>query len=368
MLVGGGTGGHIFPGLAVAHELRALVSSVDCRFAVGRKPIELSWLAAGGVTSAVRLFSAPVPFGFRPIGLGRAAAAVVLGTAQALAWWLRWRPAAMLTFGGYVSVPGAAAARLLDVPYVYHSADALPDRSARLLARRARLVTVNYPQAAEHFHSVRVVVTGQPVRPWLLGADRAEAAGHLGLSADRPTLLVMGGSQGARSINRAAAAAAAELTRSTDLQALHLTGHRDYETVRETLAASGVPPERWKAVPFLAEMQYALAIADLAVTRAGANGLAELAAAGVPMLMVPYPYAGGHQLYNAQPIADAGAGIIIEDAQLSAERLVGEVRALLADQAALKEMSAAARRWAKPDAARRVAELVAQVAGCSDGA
>ncbi|MBC7286946.1 MAG: hypothetical protein H5T86_02665, partial [Armatimonadetes bacterium] len=128
---------------------------------------------------------------------------------------------------------------------------------------------------------------------------------------------------------------------------------------------ASVPAERWKVLPFLSQKHWALALADLAVTRAGANGLAELAAAGVPMIMVPYPYAGGHQMYNARPIEQAGAGVIIEDKDLTGERLAGAVLEMVADQGRLRAMAAAARQWARPDAARRVAQLVSEVAGVS---
>ncbi|MBC7287619.1 MAG: UDP-N-acetylglucosamine--N-acetylmuramyl-(pentapeptide) pyrophosphoryl-undecaprenol N-acetylglucosamine transferase, partial [Armatimonadetes bacterium] len=267
-LVGGGTGGHIFPALAVAHELGRLVSPLECRLAVGRRPREAEWAQETGLPPPIRLFAAPMPFGFRPLALARAGLCLSLGAAQAAAWLAHWRPAAMLAFGGYVSVPAAAAARIWRVAYAFHAADALPDRAARLLARKAALVTVNYPEAAEHFAGVRVEVTGQPVRPWLLGADRQEAAVQLGLDAGRPTLLVAGGSQGARSINMAAVSAAPMLMASTELQVLHLAGFRDYQAVEEALAAASVPAERWKVLPFLSQMQWALALADLAVTRA----------------------------------------------------------------------------------------------------
>lgn len=361
-VVGGGTGGHVFPALAVAHELERLRPDVDVWLVTGRKAAEERWVATAG-RQRVAVLSAPVPYGFKPLAMARAAACTALGTLQMVAWWLGGRPSAMLAFGGYVSVPPAIAARCLGVPYACHSADAVPDRAARVLARRAELVTVNYPRAAEAFEGVRVEVVGQPIRPWLLGCPRDEATRRLGLEPSQRTVLVMGGSQGARSLNRAAAGAARRLIEDIGLQVVHLAGERDYEEVRAALEQEGVDRRRYKLLAFLDEMQWALAAADVAVTRAGANGLAELAAAGVAMIMVPYPYAGGHQRYNAEPLQEVGAGIIVPDEELTAGRLADEVRAIMSDEGRLRAMSEAARKWARPDAARRVAELILQVAG-----
>ncbi len=355
-LVGGGTGGHVFPAIAVAAELKQLVPN-PVQLIVARRRRDRQW--ADGATCPVRqVFAAPFPYGLRPLALMRAAAAGAAGLAQSLAWALGNRPAAALLFGGYVSVPPGLAARLLSVRIVLHVADALPDRTSRVLARWARAVTVNYPEAAEHFGGCEVIVTGQPIRPWLLGADRAEACRRLGLSPDRPTLLVMGGSQGARSINLAMAGAAPAILDQTPLQVIHLCGARDYEALREQLSPA-LESGRYKLIAFLREMQWALAAADLAVTRAGANGLAELAAAGVAMIAVPYPHAGGHQLYNALPLQRAGAAVILRDEELTADRLAQQICALAGNRSRLERMQAAARRWARPDAARAVAEVVA---------
>jgi len=365
-LVGGGTGGHVSPALAVAHALGAAGQDVQPWLATGRKPVESEW-ARGVQPPPVRLTAAPMPYGINPVGLARALGAAALGALQAVAWWRRWRPDAMLAMGGYVSVPAVLAARLLRVPYACHVSDALPDRSARRLARRARLVTVNYAEAAEAFPGVRVEVTGQPVRPWILGASREEAARELGLQPDRTTLVVMGGSQGARTLNRAVVAAAGRLMREGELQVLHLVGSLDYEEVSRGLQAAGVPGERYRAFAFLHQMQWALALADVAVTRCGANGLAEFAAARTPMVMIPYPHAGGHQRLNAEPLRQAGAGVIVEDAELTGDRLADEVLAISEDQARRREMAAAARRWARPEAAAHVARLLLELAGHPPG-
>jgi len=360
-LVGGGTGGHIFPALAVAHELTRLRPQARPWLAIGRKRAEAEW-AAEATLMPVRLFAAPVPYGLRPLALARAAVAALMGTVQAWLWWTGWRPAAVLTFGGYVSVPAALAARRKRIPYIFHASDCLPDRAARILGRHAALITLNYAESAEHFAGLPVEVVGQPIRPWLLGADRTEAARNLALDPDRPTVLVMGGSQGARSINYAAINAAGTILDASEAQILHLCGSLDYDDLSEICITEGLPVERYRLVAFLREMQWALALGDVAVTRAGANGLAELAAAGIPCIMVPYPYAGAHQRCNAEPLMKAGAGIILNDEDLDGERLAGEILAILGDETRRQAMAKSARQWARPDAATRLAQLTLQVA------
>lgn len=360
-LVGGGTGGHIFPALAVAHELKRLRPAVQPWLAIGRKRAEAEW-AAEAELMPVRLFAAPMPYGFRPVALLRAAVAATAGTVQAWLWWTGWRPAVVLTFGGYVSVPAALAARHKRIPYIFHASDCLPDRSARLLGRHAVLITVNYAESAEHFEGVPVEIVGQPIRPWLLGADRQEAARNLALDPARPTVLVMGGSQGARSINYAAINAAKAILDGSEAQILHLCGNLDYDDLSQICVTEELPVERYRLLAFLREMQWALALADVAVTRAGANGLAELAAAGIPSIMVPYPHAGAHQQHNAEPLAKVGAGTIIADEELDGDRLAGEVLAILGNEARRQQMAQAARQWARPDAAAKVAQLILRIA------
>jgi UDP-N-acetylglucosamine--N-acetylmuramyl-(pentapeptide) pyrophosphoryl-undecaprenol N-acetylglucosamine transferase len=356
----------VFPALAVAQGLRQAREDVATCLGVGRKAVEVEWAmerADQGDLFPVRLHAAPAPYGCNPFGWAKAAIAAGLGTAEAWMWWTGWKPAAALMFGGYVSVPAALAARGKKIPYLFHSADALPDRSARALAEKAALVTVNYAEAADKYgEGVRVEVTGQPVRPWLLGFDRKEAAANLGLDAEKKTVLIVGGSQGARSVNYAAVEAAKTLLADEGTQMLHLCGQRDYEDLQERSADEDLPVERYRLLAFLREVEWALALADVAVTRAGANGMAELAVAGVPMILAPYPHAGGHQRLNALPLKEAGGGVIVEDEDLSGERLADEVGRLLADDGARRSMGEAARAWAKPDAAQRVAELVLQVA------
>ncbi|MCX7598604.1 MAG: UDP-N-acetylglucosamine--N-acetylmuramyl-(pentapeptide) pyrophosphoryl-undecaprenol N-acetylglucosamine transferase [Armatimonadetes bacterium] len=360
-LVGGGTGGHIFPALAVAHELRRLRPSVQPWLAIGRRRAEAEW-AADADLIPVRLFAAPMPYGFRPLALLKAGVAALAGTMQAWLWWTGWRPAVVLTFGGYVSVPAALAARRKRIPYIFHASDCLPDRAARLLGRHAAMITVNYAESAQHFEGVRVEVVGQPIRPWLLGADRRQAARNLALDPDRLTILVIGGSQGARSINYAAINAARAILESSEAQILHLCGNLDYDDLSQICVTEQLPIERYRLLAFLREMEWALALADVAVTRAGANGLAELAAAGVPSLIVPYPHAGAHQRHNAEPIAKAGAGIIVADEELDGDRLAAEVLGLVTDEQRRREMAAAAKRWARPEAAAKVAGLLLEIA------
>ncbi|HEX3511141.1 MAG TPA: glycosyltransferase, partial [Solirubrobacteraceae bacterium] len=264
----------------------------------------------------------------------------------------RTRPAAVLGGGGYVAAPVGLAAVAMRIPLVLTEADSHLGLANRLLAPFARRVCLSFPIAGRDGSRYRV--TGRPIASALPG--RGEARARLGIPEAETCVLVFGGSLGARTINRAALEAFAE----APFRVLHVCGTRDHAE----LAATPRGP-RYELVDSLppADFSAALAAADLVVARAGGS-VFEVAAAGVPAILVPYPHAAAdHQRGNARWMADAGAAIVIDDDDLDAARLAGEVGALLADPARLERMAAASRALARPEAARDVAaELLAAAA------
>lgn len=260
---------------------------------------------------------------------------------------------------GYVSVPVVLAAASLRIPVVLLEQNALPGRATRLLARRGRLVAATYEVTAAHLRHARVVTTGNPIRDQVLRTP----ARPLGERCER--ILVMGGSQGARRINRAVAGcAAALLGRHPGLRITHQTGALDLEEMRA--AHEALPPElagRWTVTPFIDDVGAALSEADLVLMRAGGSSLAECAAVGRPMILVPYPHAGDHQRFNAAPFVAAGAATLIPDDECDEVRVEREVEAFLAEPRRWREMAAASRALGRPDAAARVAELLRELAG-----
>jgi UDP-N-acetylglucosamine--N-acetylmuramyl-(pentapeptide) pyrophosphoryl-undecaprenol N-acetylglucosamine transferase len=254
--------------------------------------------------------------------------------------------------GGYVSAPAGLAALGLRLPLVLSEADSHLGLANRVLARRARRVCLAFPVPGRD--SDRYLVTGRPVPAAVLSANRATARERYGIGTDERCLLVFGGSLGSRSINEAALAAFADAAGRRDFHVLHITGRRDFEAVRQRLGAAG-PPHGYTLIALEPSLADPLAAADLVLARAGGS-VFELAAAGRPAILVPYPHATArHQHRNAKWMADAGAAAVIEDAELTPARLAELAGSLLGDDARLAAMASASHSLARPDAAQRVA-------------
>jgi UDP-N-acetylglucosamine--N-acetylmuramyl-(pentapeptide) pyrophosphoryl-undecaprenol N-acetylglucosamine transferase len=287
---------------------------------------------------------------------------LVRGFFEAVGLVRAYQPNALLVTGGFVTTPAALAAWMGRVPILVYLPDIEPGLAVRFMARLARRIAVTTPDSQKYFDARKVVVTGYPTRPELAQATREAAVRHFGLDPTRRTLLVTGGSRGARSLNRAVFAALPDWLK--DFQVIHLSGQLDWAEAgqaREALAPELRP--RYHAFPYLHEMGPALAAADLVVSRAGASALGEYPLFGLPAILVPYPHAWRYQKVNADFLAARGAAERLDDADLPA-RLASEVRRLLADESRLARMRAAARAVATPGAAGRIAqELVALAAG-----
>ncbi len=281
------------------------------------------------------------------------------GAAQCSAFLREFRPDVVLMTGGYVAAPVAWAAWRAHVPILIYLPDVIPGQAIRWTSRLASRVAVSFPEVA-HFFGSKAIVTGYPVRTELFTTDRAAARVALGLSEDLPVLVVMGGSRGARSINRALEAALPELL--PRCQIVHVSGQLDWPAVQ---AAAAKAPEglaaRYHAYAYLHEMPKAFAAADLVIARAGAATLAEFPAVGLASILVPYPYSGQHQDANAAFLADRGAAVVIRDDEL-AVKMAQAVLGLLDAPERLAAMSRAASALSRPDAAVNIARELHQLA------
>lgn len=285
-----------------------------------------------------------------------AVAGLVAACFQAVALIARLRPRVTVSVGGYASVPAAMASLLWRVPVVVAEQNAVPGLANRLIGRFAAAAAVSF----EGTELPRSVVTGNPVRPEIASlAPKASARAALGLPADRLVIAVAGGSLGARRINEAVLDLAGCWAARSDICLYHVIGRRDFADVsarRPTSPPGGVD---YRQVEFEDRMDLVMAAADVAVQRAGASTVAELAVAGLPSVLVPLPGApGDHQTANARRLADAGAAVHVPDADLDADRLAAELEPMLASDERRRSMADAARRLGRPDAADRVAELV----------
>jgi len=357
---GGGTGGHIYPALAVARALRDVRRDVELDYIGGSRGFERRLVASHPM--AVELpYHELVVRSLRSAGLSvhTALDPARLAASVPQAWWLlgRLRPAALFTTGGYLALPLVLAARSRGIPTLVWEGNVLPGRATRAIGRFATRVAVSFPPTLDAFPG-NSFISGTPIRSFA-GIDRAAARHAFGLDAGDRLLLVFGGSQAVVRMNAAVADALPRLL--GDWHVLHLAGGAGMAAAgaaRQALPESLRP--RYIAEPFLTDrMADALVAADLVVGRAGSSTCAELAAAGVPSILVPYPFAGAHQRYNARYLAEEGAAIVVADEDFTADRLVAEMTGLL-DDVRRDAMAAAARRLGRPGAAHVLAkELLA---------
>ncbi|MFN2465019.1 MAG: undecaprenyldiphospho-muramoylpentapeptide beta-N-acetylglucosaminyltransferase [Candidatus Dormibacteria bacterium] len=360
LISGGGTGGHIFPALAAAQALAELDPSVELLY-VGRR--------GGMEEEIVPRFGVPMdPIDMRGVQdeMWRnlpLAWALPASLARAVGMMRRFQPSAVLGTGGYITAPIGAAALLRRVPLVLQEQNVVPGRTTRTLAPRAHTVCTAFAETASRLPRARCIHTGTPLREdfTALGLAAHEHA-RPGLRPLR-RLVVIGGSQGAHRINTAVAEALKQLLELPDLVVHHVCGKLDIEHL--AAMRGGLEPglrQRYTVEAFNERMIDVLAEADLVVSRAGGSAIAEVTALGIPLILVPYPHAGAHQRFNAEPVAAAGAASVVPDEELSGVRLGEEVRRLARDSAALAGMRGASLAFGRPDAARNVARVVLEAA------
>ena len=347
----GGTGGHLFPGMAVAEQLQkrncavALIISpkdVDQQAVKSARDMEIVTLPAVGLQNrnyfsfagsfVKSLFTARRIFGKR-------------------------RPAAVLAMGGFTSAPPIWVGKDFGARTFLHESNTIPGRANRLLARFVDEAFVGFPETVVRLRAPKVTMTGTPVRSRFQPRDPAACRTALGLESNRPVVLIMGGSQGASGINEIILSALPALgERAKNWQWLHLTGVNDFEKVKTAYDARGL---RAVIKPFLAEMDLALGAATVAVSRAGASSLAEIAALRLPSLLIPYPAAAeNHQFYNARALEKTGAARLLEQKTATRENVAGLLFELVEDAAARAKIQAALAQWHSPKAAEQIAEIM----------
>jgi UDP-N-acetylglucosamine--N-acetylmuramyl-(pentapeptide) pyrophosphoryl-undecaprenol N-acetylglucosamine transferase len=351
VIAAGGTAGHVVPALAVAEALRA--SGADVEFVGGERAEAQLVPAAGYPFHAIQVRGIDRR---NPLKAARAILLAILALPRAMALLRRVKPDVVIGGGGYVAGPVGLAAVLLRTPLLLTEADSHLGMANRLLAPAARRVFLSFPLDGRG--GKKYVVSGRPVPSGTGKADRGEARRRFGIPEDDQCLLVFGGSLGARTLNEAAIDA---FGAAAPCAVLHASGLRDYDALRAQLDELGSPPH-YHLHPYIEPFADALAAADLATARAGGSVL-ELAAAGLPSVLVPYPHAtADHQTGNARYMEREGAAVMVPDSELNGPRLAREVGALLGAPARLHSMAAAAERVAKPDAASTIAHAALDLA------
>ncbi len=357
LIAGGGTGGHLYPGIAVARELLARVPGAQVTFVGTAAGIEARVIPREGF--ALELIRSAGLKGKSLQSLARGVGLLPMSGLDAWQVIARRRPSVVIGVGGYSSGPVVALAAARGIPTLLMEQNAVPGLTNRLLAPVVNAAAVTYDEAMRFF-GTKAFVSGNPVRPeFFEGEERHEESG---LPPGAARVLVFGGSQGAHAINVAMVEAAARLAADTPRVAItHQTGERDLEMVRDGYTRAGLEA---RVEPFLYAMDREMKSADVVVSRAGATTLAELTAAGRASILIPLPTAtDDHQRRNAEALVKQGAAQMVEQRELTGDRLAAEILGLAGDAARRRALSDAARRLARPDAARVIVDRIVDLSG-----
>ena len=354
MIAGGGTGGHLFPGLAVADEFRSRDASTEVVFVGTEYGIEARIVPREGFP--IRYLRAEGLVGVSMLRKVRAAAKIFLSVIDSYRIITDVKPDIVIGVGGYASGTTTLLAFFLSIPTMVLEQNSVPGMTNKMLGRFVNTVCITYQESISHFPRGKTFLTGNPIRMQIMKGSTEAAYKLFSLEKGLFTIFSFGGSSGARSINRALVDA---LNHMRDLrekiQFLHQTGPRDYEGVRDAYRKAGF---KGTIAPFIYQMGEAYAAADIVISRAGATTLAELTALGKPSILIPYPYAAGdHQEINARKLREIGAAKMIRDRELNGESLARAVRELYADEAARADMERNSRAVGRPDACARVVDI-----------
>jgi undecaprenyldiphospho-muramoylpentapeptide beta-N-acetylglucosaminyltransferase len=382
MIAAGGTGGHVYPALAVAEELQSpkteTNSSPDSFSKHGDGAVDIYFVGAVGGFERSLVDEAVKESGLRfaaydevragplhgvPIGqMIVSSVNLVIGFFQSLTLIFKHKPQALLLTGGWVNVPIALAAWLCRVPSLIYLPDIEPGLTIKVLRPFARKVAVTTEESRAFIPEKQMVVTGYPLRREVLEAanKRTQAIARFELNPDKKTLLLFGGSRGARSINVALLEILPQLLEE-DVQVIHATGTLDWERVEAQKQTLGNPAD-YHAYPYIHDMGMAFAAADIVVCRSGASTLGELPLFGLPSILVPYPHAWRYQKVNAEYLSQRGAAILMEDAKMNTE-LLPTLRDLLHHPDKLAQMATNARALSRPDGARCVGDELLRLGG-----
>ncbi|KKT25365.1 MAG: hypothetical protein UW11_C0029G0016 [Parcubacteria group bacterium GW2011_GWA2_43_9b] len=365
----GGTGGHLFPILAVAEELKNLIKTNVFQVPLGEgTDIEFMFLGPKTVGEEILSKEGIIHKTIMAGKLRRYAdwqnifdiLKIPCGLVQSL-WHLFWfMPNVVFSKGSYGAVPVVLAAWIYRIPVIIHESDAEPGLANKFCAKFSQRVAISFSEAAKYFSPAKTALTGNPVRPSLFGGTKEQAKELFGLSGAKPVILILGGSQGAQAINDLIFTSLLLLAGRCEI--IHQCGPNNYDMIKQMLGDKTI--NEYHLFPFLdnEQMKNALAAADLVIARAGAGTIAEIAALGKPSILIPLPDAAAdHQLKNAEEFAELGATVIMEQMNLTPHLFQSEIFSLLDNPDLLKKMGEDAKKFAHPDAARQIAQEILNI-------
>ncbi|HWJ04001.1 MAG TPA: undecaprenyldiphospho-muramoylpentapeptide beta-N-acetylglucosaminyltransferase [Verrucomicrobiae bacterium] len=366
LLTGGGTGGHIYPALAIANEIKQKYPEAKILFVGNSSGMEADVVPREGFDfRSITVEGLPRKL-HRVFHVMKVLAKTCKGGIDAYRILRDFKPTVVVGTGGYVCFSVVMLAALLKIPTLIQEQNALPGRTNRILAHVASKVAVTFPESIRYFTpKAHIVVTGLPVRDEVVSADRAGGISAFGLKEGKFTILGVGGSQGARSLNRAMVEVIANTAAYDDFQVIHVTGQAGYDETLKELEVRGIRPAESGNItfePYLYNIAQALAAADLVVCRAGATTIAEVEVRGLPAILIPYPYAANnHQEYNARALVKGGAAIMIKDRDLTGQRLWEEISSLSRAKTRLAEMAEKSRQMGRPNALKHLVQIIADL-------
>ncbi|MBR4151833.1 MAG: undecaprenyldiphospho-muramoylpentapeptide beta-N-acetylglucosaminyltransferase [Selenomonadaceae bacterium] len=357
---GGGTGGHIYPALTLINAIKNKRPDAEFLYVGTEKGLEADIVPKAGINFTALKLEGGLERHFTLENISRAANAI---------WSIKrasdivkdFKPNVVVGTGGYVCGPILLAASLMKVPTLIQEQNAVAGVTNKILSKFVNKIAVGTQDALKNFPADKTIYTGNPIRAEVLLANREDGLKEFGFTTDKPIVLISGGSRGARSINDAMIGVLKSAAVKNSAQFLHVTGKGEFDSVTSKLTDVLDAPNI-KVVPYLYNMPQAMAMADLAIFRAGATGLAELTARGIPSILIPYPYAAeNHQEFNARTLVDAGAARMILNKDLTAELLQKNLDELLSSSEKLKSMAAASLSLGKPNAADEIADLILEL-------
>ncbi len=355
LFTGGGTGGHLYPALAVAKKIRETYSGAGIVFAGNKLGMEANLVPQEGFDIE---FISSAPFSSNPLKLVKSFFRLSLGTLQALKLISRLRPSVVVGSGGYVSAPVTFAAFLKKVPVVLLEQNTFPGKTNRFVGRLADKICISFEESSKYFSGAKTVLTGNPVRQEVLAAERSEARKSLDIPEGRKCLLITGASQGAKSINDAVLSSL-PLWKDKDWSVIHIAGEKHYQSI--SLQSAPILEGSlldYRCVPFMKNIYDAYAACDLVVCRAGATTLAEITARGIASLMIPYPFAAeAHQEKNARWLEKNNASLMIPDADV-ADKLPAMVAELMENKEKTAQMEVNSKKLGKPEALANILKVL----------
>ena len=359
IMVGGGTGGHIYPAIAIAEAVQEKIIDSKILFIGSEEGIEtkivpkerfsLVTIKARGMLRKLTYKSISSPF------------FAITGFFQSIGIIRSFQPQAIVATGGFVSLPVVLAGFFLRIPVILHEGNVTPGLATRICKWFASGITIAFEGSRKYYKFRKVYHIGGPVRKEIIRSVKSISIQHMGIRQDLKTVLVTGGSQGAKSINNVIIDALPELAKN-NVQVIHVCGERDYQWVKEATLSSNFP--FYHLIPYMYNIWDGLAAADIVISRAGATAISEIIAKGLPSILIPFPFsAEGHQDHNAAALQKAGACIVIKDREFNKDNLMSELNKIINDKQSYLNMSRASSLLGKPDAASQFVSIMLGILG-----